>query len=427
MAITIALPTFHPGQVAAYSVVDKDGNWPKRKAVRCGRRWGKTDYAKTIACDAAIKRQSVGWFTPNYKIQTEAFNEIAELLSPVKRRSSKVEGVFRTTTGGRIDFWTLEDDHAGRSRKYHKVIIDEGAFTKENMMEIWERSIEPTLLDYDGSAVCLSNTNGADTKNFFWRICNEKEHGFTEYHAPTSQNPYMPRKRLAELEAEKPPLVWQQEYLAEFVDWSGVQFFDLQKFLVAGKPVPMPVKCMSVFATIDTAVKEKKEHDGTGVSFWAKSDDAGHPLVLLDWDIIQIQGSLLEIWLPTVLERLELYAKMAGARYGSVGAWIEDKLSGTILLQQAERRGLRAEAIDSKLTALGKDARAISVSGYAYQGMCKMSQLAYDKTMPYKEQTANHWMQQVFGYRVGVDNIDDDLFDTMCYGLAIALGNQEGY
>ena len=42
---------------------------------------------------------------------------------------------------------------------------------------------------------------------------------------------------------------------------------------------------------------------------------------------------------------------------------IEDKNSGTILLQQALRRGMPAQAIDSKLTAVGKDERALNVSG----------------------------------------------------------------
>lgn len=52
-----------------------------------------------------------------------------------------------------------------------------------------------------------------------------------------------------------------------------------------------------------------------------------------------------------VFNRLEEVAQLCQARHGSVGAWIEDKNSGTILLQQALRRGMPAQAIDSKLTA----------------------------------------------------------------------------
>ena len=419
----VFLPTFHPGQVAAYML-------PGRfKAIRCGRRWGKTDYGKTVACDGAIKRQNHGWFTPDYKIQSEAYAEIAEILEPVKKSASEMKGVIRTTTRGRIDFWTLNNRRAGRSRKYHHVIIDEGAFTDEHMMEIWDKSIMPTLLDYEGKATVLSNTNGTDPANFFWRICNEPEHGFVEYHAPTSQNPYMPPRELERLKQTTHPLVFKQEYEAEFIDWSGVQFFDLQSLLVNGIPVEEFSKCDAVFATIDSATKTGSQHDGTGVIYWALNKNYGTPLVILDYAITQIEGALLETWLPTVYQNLEMYAAMYGARVGSVGAWIEDKASGTILLQQAHRREWPAIAIDSLLTAMGKDERAISVSGYVYQGLVKLSQRAYDKIVQYKGHSRNHLLSQVLGFRIGdKDRMrEDDLVDCFTYGVAMALGNAGGF
>ena len=35
-------------------------------------------------------------------------------------------------------------------------------------------------------------------------------------------------------------LIYQQEYLAEFVDWAGVAFFAREKLLEQGQPVPYP-------------------------------------------------------------------------------------------------------------------------------------------------------------------------------------------
>jgi hypothetical protein len=68
--------------------------------------------------------------------------------------------------------------------------------------------------------------------------------------------------------------------------------------------------------------------------------------------------------------------EVAWARHGSLGAFIEDKNSGTILLQQVLRRGTPAQAIDSKLTAVGKDERAISVSGHVFRGEVKYTEHA---------------------------------------------------
>lgn len=422
MPIEVHLPTLHPDQVRAYL------SWERYLAVQCGRRWGKTDLGKTIAVDGAVKRESIGWFAPDYKISSEAYTEVKEMLEPVLRTSSQTAGVMRTTTGGRIDFWTLENERAGRSRKYHKVIIDEGAFTKPNMMDIWNKSIKPTLLDYRGRAIVLSNTNGIDPQNFFWRICNQPEHGFKVFHAPTHNNPYLPADELERLELDNHPLVYAQEYLAEFVDWSGVAFFALDKLLVNGAPVELPTLCDAVFATIDTATKTGRENDGTAVTYWSLNKRSPHPLVVLDWDIIQIEGDLLETWLPTVFQQLEHLAKACGARMGSLGAWIEDKSSGTILLQQATRRKLNAHQIDSRLTAMGKSERAISVSGYHYRGSVKISTQANDKVTTYKTVTRNHLLGQVLGFRIGQkEPAEDDLLDTYTYGVAIALGDAGGF
>lgn len=204
-------------------------------------------------------------------------------------------------------------------------------------------------------------------------------------------------------------------------------FFQQRVLLVDGLPVETPARCDAVFATIDTAVKKGAKNDGTAAIFWSVSRHASHPLVILGYDLIQIEGASLETWLPSVFGQLEHYAKLTKARVGSLGAYIEDKSSGSILLQQAARRGLPAQAIDSALTAMGKPERAISVSGYVTRGMVKISRPAYDQVVTYKGATANHLLRQITRFRLDVDGGADDALDCFCYGIAIALGNSEGF
>lgn len=441
--VRVDLPTFHPKQVEIF----KASQGLELVALRAGRRFGKNVYGETDAADRAIKGEPVGWFAPEYKRLSETYENIVQWVEPVKSRSSKQDGVIRTVTGGRIDFWSLEDENAGRGRKYRKIFIDEGAFTKDGqMLETWQRAIKPTLIDFAGSALVMSNTNGINPENFFWQICNMPELGFKTFHAPTHSNPFLPlwerHKETFEqwlvrrgsyfqkLRAGTPPLVYQQENLAEFVDWSGAAFFAQDKLLVNGRPVDMPTICDAVFAVIDTAVKDGKDNDGTAVTYFGVSRHVGYPLVILDWDIVQIEGALLEKWLPNVFRNLEDLAVKCRARMGSVGALIEDKNSGTILIQQAQNRDWPANAIDSKLTDLGKDARAISVSGYVYQEKVKIAEPAFNKVVNYKGVTRNHLIAQVVGFRVGDKTAAkraDDLTDTFTYGIAIALGNEEGF
>lgn len=424
--VRVKAPTFHADQVRAFMM-------PGRfKAVRCGRRWGKTALGLTIACEAACAGESVGWFANEYKFLAETYTQINEILEPVRLRSNQTAGVIRLVSGGRIDFWSLENENAGRSRKYHKVILDEAAFTKPKvMLETWRRSIRPTLLDYRGSALVLSNTNGVDPDNFFWQICNQPQHGFVQYHAPTHRNPYLPAAELVALERDNHPLVFLQEYKAEFVDFSGVAFFSKDKMLVNGEPVAAPPRVDTVFAIVDTAVKTGKENDGTAVIYFALHEHAGlqWKLTILDWETTQIEGDLLQTWLPTVFQNVDALARKHNARMGSIGTYIEDKSTGMVLLQHAARNNWPATAIDSKLTAVGKDERAISVSGYVYRGEVKFSIEAFHKVTMYKETSRNHLEGQVCGFRIGdkTPGRDDDLLDCFCYGVAIALGDSGGF
>jgi hypothetical protein len=444
----LSLGTLHAGQVKAYWALK-----PHRfKALRCGRRFGKTDFGKTWIAQGLSQGQECAWLAPQHKTWSEVYPEIRNVVRPILDTGSKGAAVIRTKTGGRLDFWTLENNIAGRGRRYHRIVIDEAAFTKDgdnntdgSMMEIWEKSIKPTLYDYGGEVLVSSNSAGKNPDNFFYNICTDSQYGFGEFHATTMDNPVLPKrhqnetaeawmerraKYLDDLKTGNDPLVYAQEHLAEFVDWAGVGFFAREKLLVNNQPVPFPKHCECVFAVIDTASKTGTEHDATAVTFFAlERHGSAYPLMILDWDIVQIEGALLENWLPIVFQRLEELAKQCRARMGSIGAMIEDKNSGMILLQQALRRGMLATAIDSKLTAMGKDERALNVSGYVHRGEVKYTDFAFNKVSIYKRKTHNHLVDQIESFRMGDKDSrrDDDLLDTFCYGIAVSLGNSEGF
>jgi hypothetical protein len=126
---TITIPTLHPDQIKAYQTVGRF------KAIRCGRRWGKTEMAVAIAGQYAAGfpgsgGKLVGWFAPEYKFLSEPYAKLRSILAPIMERASEGHGIIRTTTGGAIDTWSLDNPIAGRGRKYHLIIIDEAAFAK---------------------------------------------------------------------------------------------------------------------------------------------------------------------------------------------------------------------------------------------------------------------------------------------------------
>ena len=93
------------------------------------------------------------------------------------------------------------------------------------------------------------------------------------------------------------------------------------------------------------------------------------------------------------------------------------------------RRGLPVRPIESKLTAVGKDERALNASPYVHQGLVKYSDYAFNKVVTYKGKSRNHLLDQVESFRMGDKKSDreDDCLDTFCYGIALALGNKDGF
>ncbi|WP_343743363.1 hypothetical protein [Herbaspirillum huttiense] len=424
MADVVKLQKFHAGQKNIYR------NRGEQTVIRCGRRFGKTTMFETSAANFATHQKRCGWFAPTYKLVLPSYNRILAMLRPIVKSSSRIDGIIELETGGAIEFWTLVDEDAGRSRFYDEVFIDEASLVKKGLRDIWEQSIAPTLLDRGGNAWMAGTPKGIDDENYFYQACIDPKLGWKEFHAPTSANPMLDAARVAALKDKYPPLVYQQEYLAEFVDWSGAAFFSLDKLTQNGAGVEMPQHCDYVFAVIDSAMKDGTENDGTAVIYFAVSRHFGIPLTILDWDIIQINSDMLTVWLPNVFHNLEHFAKMTKARQGSVGAFIEDKASGITLNQHSERMGYPGHAIEGDITNIGKDGRALAASGPVFRDEVKIAKPAFEKVKEYKNQSKNHLIAQVCGYRIGDKDAHkraDDLADCFTYGVIIGLNGSEGF
>ena len=283
----ILIPQMHAGQVAAFRVLRAH----QFKVLRCGRRLAKPTSLRSGSPTGLHGVWNAHGLPLNITPGLRFTRRCTTCFGRFVEQASRNPPVLRLMNGGRLDFWTLANDIAGRGRRYDRVVIDEAAFGKgggnamdDSTMASWEKGIKPTLYDRNGEALVCSNSAGKDPDNFFYNVCTDPEYGFTEYHATTLDNPILPmrlsrpspsawaerRKQvLADLITDNDPLVYKQEYLADFVDWSGVAFFSREKLLDQNQPVGYPEHCDTVFAVIDTASKTGTDNDGTAVTFFA--------------------------------------------------------------------------------------------------------------------------------------------------------------
>jgi len=182
----------------------------------CGRRWGKSALAVNLLCEPALDGYPVAYFAPFYKLLEGTYKELYSVLNSVT--SKKHENQFiELVTGGSIEFWSLENPLAGRSRKYKVAIIDEAAFNR-NLWQSWTEAIRPTLTDLKGSAWFMSTPKGKNDFYKLWMRGQTNEPDWMSWQMPTVTNPFIDASEIEAARRDLPELAFKQEYLAEFND-----------------------------------------------------------------------------------------------------------------------------------------------------------------------------------------------------------------
>lgn len=253
----IRLPSLYPAQqqikteAARFNVLD------------IGRRAGKTYLGTHLALEAALQGQPVGWFAPNYKYLLEVWQQLTKALRPVAVKINATERRIELANGGVIECWTLDGtDDPGRSRKYKLAIIDEAAIAP-NLKAAWEQAIRATLTDLQGDAWFLSTPKGL---NYFYELFQRgqdaKYPDWRSWQMPSGVNPYLPVAEIAAAHADLPEMVFNQEYLAEFISGDGAVFRNVDACLIAPQTDTEKHKGHLLVAGVDWA----RVHDFTAIS-----------------------------------------------------------------------------------------------------------------------------------------------------------------
>jgi hypothetical protein len=171
---------------------------------------------------ALVQRQTIGYFAPTYKLMLPVWEQVRRVLRAPAAVEYKAERRIDTTTGGRIEFWSLDNEDAGRSRGYDLIVVDEAGLVR-NLETIWRENLIPALLDRRGRAVLAGTPKG---RGDFWRIHQTAldDPRWATIRRSTDDNPLLDPADIALLRSAMTERAARQELDAEFLDDGGAVF-----------------------------------------------------------------------------------------------------------------------------------------------------------------------------------------------------------
>lgn len=264
----------------------------------------------------ALEGYPVGWFAPTYKMLSENWRAFKYSLSPVTKSISEQERRLELLSGGVIDMWSLDNPDSARGRKYKRVAINEAAMIPV-LEEAWNNVIRQTLVDMKGGAMFGSTPRG---RNFFWSLYRKGDTPggeWAHWQFPTSANPLIAQSEIDAAKAELPELVFQQEFLAQFVDMEGAVFRRIQEAATL-TPIDAPEPGRQYAAGVDVAASV----DYTVICVFDVQDKA---LVYMD-RFNRVDYTTLEDRLAAVNDRFHLQSM--SVETNSIGQPVIDALYG---------------------------------------------------------------------------------------------------
>jgi hypothetical protein len=309
------LPELHPAQNEIAS------QRARFNVLACGRRWGKSIFGLSALLEAAVDGYPVAWFSPTYRMLADTWRQTKEATANATTVARADEHRIELIGGGTIDMWSLDSADTSRGRRYARVVLDEAAMVA-GLEDAWQNVIRPTLTDFKGDAFFLSTPRG---HNYFWRLWtqgqDETQNDWRSWRMPTSANPYIDGQEIEAARRQLPEQVFAQEYLAAFIEDSGLVFRRITDAVMSNS----------------TAVRPDREHSYVCGLDWGKLNDytvisiidatTGQQVLCDRFNRIDYDFQLGRLW----------------ARYDEYKPWVivaESNSVGEPLVEQLQRAGL---------------------------------------------------------------------------------------
>lgn len=223
--------------------------------VDAGRRWGKSVTGLNWMLEGICTKGGENWWVaPVYATSKMAFRKLISAAHAGTAsnafKASHSEMRLDFINGASLTFKSADNPDNLRGEGLSRVVIDEAARVKR---EVWEEVLRPAVSDTAGRVLFISTPKG---RNWFYDIWTKGQDSFQSGHYkswrfPTSDNPKVPPEDIEQARQSLPQDVFNQEYMAEFLEDSAGVFRNIKR-CIGSKEEP-PIQGKAYYAGCDLA------------------------------------------------------------------------------------------------------------------------------------------------------------------------------
>jgi len=200
------------------------------RVVVAGRRFGKTFLSTAELLNRALSahRQNVWYVAPTYKAAKEiAWDMLAQQI-PADYIASKNESSLTITllNDSTISLKGAEKPDNLRGRSLDFVVLDEFADMRP---QAWYEVLRPSLSDREGACLFIGTPKGRNHFYDLWAKGVDKDDGWQSYQYTTIEGGNVPPDEIASAKADLDDRTFQQEYQAQFVNYSGIIYYAFKR------------------------------------------------------------------------------------------------------------------------------------------------------------------------------------------------------
>jgi len=209
----------------------------KNVILTAGRRSGKTYDAVNRTLLGAFQKRIKGLWVDTTQANIKRYIEeyflpqAGQLWETIKY--NRQENILDFANGSRVVFGSAERPENLEGFGYDLVMLNEaGLILKKD--GLWEKSIKP--MTKDAQTFLIGTPKGKTGQKYYELSINAKNYpdDWDLFHFSCYDSPHWKTGQLEQIKAESPAYIWQQEYLAEFVDvyegsflnYDDIQYYD---------------------------------------------------------------------------------------------------------------------------------------------------------------------------------------------------------